>query len=232
MKQIRIFGMIAVAILLIGGLAACTRSLSGVPEASPEVKTSSEAGGVVATDDIMAQLGAFATQTAMVQQGGFPVQNTPVPAGETPVEATPTGPEAAPVEPTAVVEATPEPTTAALPVPTATPGKPSSYTLQAGEHPYCIARRFDVNPVTMLSQSGLSGNSFPSGTVLSIPQGGDGFPGARSLISHPDTYTVGQGDSIYSIACAYGDVDPNGIIAANGLEAPYRLTAGQTLHIP
>ena len=232
MKQIRTIGMLVIAILLIGSLAACTRSLSGVPEASPEVQATSEGGGVVPTDDIMAQLGAFATQTAMVQQGGVPVQGTPAPTGEAPVEGVPTESAVAPVEPTAVVEATPQPTTAALPVPTATPGKPSSYTLQAGEHPYCIARRFDVNPVTMMNQSGLSGNSFSAGTVLRIPTGGDGFPGARSLLSHPDTYTVRQGDSIYSIACDYGDVDPNDIIAANGLQAPYRLTSGQTLHIP
>jgi len=230
MKQMRTIGMIVIAILLIGSLAACTRSLSGVQEASPEVQSTSETTGGVPTDDIMAQLGAFATQTAMVQQGGAPVQETPAPAGEVTTEPVT---EATAVEPTAaVVEATPEPTTAALPVPTATPGKPSSYTLQGGEHPYCIARRFDVNPITMLNQSGLSGNSFSAGTVLRIPQSGGGFPGARALLSHPDTYTVRQGDSIYSIACAYGDVDPNDIIAANGLQAPYRLTVGQSLHIP
>lgn len=232
MKQIRALGLIVIVIVLIGGLAACTRSLSGVPEPSPVVQATSEGNGVVPTDDIMAQLGAFATQTAMVQQGGVPAaQETPAPVGETPTEPTP---EQAPVvEPTAVVvEATPAPTTAALPVPTATPGKPSSYTLQGGEHPYCIARRFDVNPITMMNQSGLSGNSFSAGTVLRIPQSDGGFPGARSLLSHPDTYTVRQGDSIYSIACDYGDVDPNDIIAANGLQSPYRLTSGQTLHIP
>ena len=229
MKHMRTIGISVIAILLIGGLAACTRSLSGVPEASPEVQATSEEGGIP-TDDIMAQLGAFATQTAMVQQGGTPAQGTPAPSGEATTEPVT---QTTPVEPTAaVVEATAEPTTAPLPVPTATPGKPTTYTLQGGEHPYCIARRFDVNPITMLNQSGLSGNSFSAGTVLRIPQSGEGFPGARALLSHPDTYTVRQGDSIYSIACAYGDVDPNDIIAANGLQAPYRLTVGQTLHIP
>jgi LysM repeat protein len=229
MKQIRIFGMIVIAVLLIGGLAACTRSLSGVPDASTETEPVSEGSDALPTDDIMAQLGAFATQTAMVQQGGAPIQQTPAPSGDATAQAT--AGEATAV-PTTVVEATPVPTTASFPVPTATPGKPTSYTLQGGEHPYCIARRFDVNPVTMLTQSGLSGNSFSAGTVLRIPQSGGGFPGARALQSHPDTYTVRQGDSIYSIACDYGDVDPNDIIAANGLQAPYRLTVGQSLHIP
>lgn len=230
MKTTRIFGIILIAMLLIGSMAACTRSLSGVPDASTETEAVSEGSEPIPTDDIMAQLGAFATQTAMVQQGGAPIQQTPAPTtGD--ATAQPSAGEATP-EPTAVVEATPAPTTASFPVPTATPGKPTSYTLQGGEHPYCIARRFDVNPVTMLSQSGLSGNSFSAGTVLRIPQSDGGFPGARALINHPDTYTVRQGDSIYSIACAYGDVDPNDIIAANGLQAPYRLTVGQSLHIP
>lgn len=230
MKKLRALGLILIAMLLIAGLAACTRSLSGVPEVTPEVAATSAENGIVPTDDIMAQLGAFATQTAMVQQGGAPVQGTPAPEGAATTEPTP---GEVPVEPTAVVvEATPVPTTVALPVPTATPGKPSNYTLQAGEHPYCIARRFDVNPVTMMNQSGLSGNSFSAGTVLRIPSSDGGFPGARSLMSHPDDYTVRQGDSIYSIACDYGDVDPNDIIAANGLQSPYRLTVGQTLHIP
>ena len=230
MKQLRALGLILITLILIAGVSACTRSLSGAPEATPGVTVESGENGVVPTDDIMAQLGAFATQTAMVQQGGAPVQGTPAPESTATTESTPSE---APVEPTAViVEATPVPTSVALPVPTATPGKPSNYTLQAGEHPYCIARRFDVNPVTMMNQSGLSGNSFSAGTVLRIPADGGGFPGARSLMSHPADYTVRQGDSIYSIACDYGDVDPNDIIAANGLQSPYRLTVGQTLHIP
>jgi len=72
MKQIRSFGMIVIAVLLIGGLAACTRSLSGVPDASTETEPVSEGSDALPTDDIMAQLGAFATQTAMVQQGELP----------------------------------------------------------------------------------------------------------------------------------------------------------------
>jgi LysM repeat protein len=40
------------------------------------------------------------------------------------------------------------------------------------------------------------------------------------------------GDTIYTIACAFGDVDPNAIIVVNGLESPYTLTPGQVLQIP
>jgi LysM repeat protein len=85
----------------------------------------------------------------------------------------------------------------------------------------------------MLSLNGIAANTQVSeGTVLSIPQSGEWSSGERSLKSHPTTYTVGTGDTIYSIACIFGDVDPNDIIAANGLESPYSLTAGSTLEIP
>jgi LysM repeat protein len=43
---------------------------------------------------------------------------------------------------------------------------------------------------------------------------------------------VSSGETIYSIACYYGDVSPEAIIALNGLEEPYKLTAGQKLNIP
>jgi LysM repeat protein len=109
---------------------------------------------------------------------------------------------------------------------------PDKWTLQKGEHPYCIARRFDVNPLEMLRLSGLAGESvFNPGTVLKIPRSGD-FPGARALRSHPTTYTVQSGDTIYSVACLFGDVDPFAIAAANGLKEPYKLSAGSSIQIP
>jgi hypothetical protein len=43
---------------------------------------------------------------------------------------------------------------------------------------------------------------------------------------------VVAGDTIYTIACKYGDVDPNAIAQANSLQAPYDLSAGKVLHIP
>ncbi len=185
----------------------------------------------------MGQLESFATQTAIAMQGG----GAPSDAPAAPAAATPTPGEAAAVTP----EATPEPTAAApqveaataapvaVVVATATPGIPSSYTLQKGEHPYCIARRFDVNPDEMLRISGLGRNdSYSPGTVLKIPQSGNPFPANRSLRNHPTTYTVGSGETIYSIACLFGDADPNAIAAANGLSSPYKVTSGQELKIP
>jgi LysM repeat protein len=84
----------------------------------------------------------------------------------------------------------------------------------------------------MLNLSGLPQSGvYPPGTVLRIPQSGS-FPGARSLRDTPDTYTVKSGDTIYSIACLYGEVDPNEIAYANNLSSPYTLKVGQELSIP
>jgi len=121
------------------------------------------------------------------------------------------------------------------PFPTATPGRPTTYTLQKGEFPYCIARRFNVDVGDLVSLNGITDSSNISvGTVLKIPTSGTWNPahGNRYLISHPATYTVVAGDTIYTIACKYGDVDPNTILAANGLSAGATLAAGTQLHIP
>lgn len=249
MKINRFLVFCTLAIILVFGAAACTRSLA--PEAT-SAPSSGEgqpgAGEAGATSDVMEQIWQLATQTALAQQGGAAPQQTPLP----PTAGSEVGGEvatAAPVEegggqaPTQapVVEqptaAGPAPTTTTAPtaviVPTATPGRPSTYTLMGGEFPYCIARRFNVNPVELLSQSGLSQNSQPpAGTTLTIPQTGNPFPGDRTLRDHPTTITVQAGQNIYEIACLFGDVSPDAIAYANNLAAPYNLTAGQTLQIP
>jgi LysM repeat protein len=116
-------------------------------------------------------------------------------------------------------------------IPTLT--RPSTYTLKAGEFPFCIARRFDVDAGTLLSINGLAGNSqVYAGTVLKIPKTSQWSNGARALRSHPGKYTVVGGETIYSIACIFGDVSPEGIIAANGLKSPYSLSSGTVLQIP
>lgn len=114
-----------------------------------------------------------------------------------------------------------------------TPVVPASYVLQQGEFPYCLARRFNVDPGTLLSANGLNPNSAVSpGTTLSIPVGTTWSGAPRERIPHPASYTVKSGDTIYSIACAYGDVFPESIAEANSLQAPYALTVGQVLQIP
>jgi LysM repeat protein len=117
-------------------------------------------------------------------------------------------------------------------VPTATPGRPATYTLMEGEFLYCIARRFNVNPDELLALNGFSESQIlQPGTQLRIPATGS-FPGNRSLHPHPAQYTVGVNDTIYSIACYFGDLDPTSIAAANGLSLTSPLTTGRFLNIP
>ena len=125
---------------------------------------------------------------------------------------------------------TPEPTEIVV-VPTVT--RPAEYTIHEGEFPYCIARRFNLNPADLLSLNGLTDGSVLSpGTTLQIPQTGYWSGDGRVRNPHPTTYTVSSGETIYSIACYFGDVSPEAIIAVNHLESPYTLTSGQVLNIP
>ena len=112
-------------------------------------------------------------------------------------------------------------------------GRPPSYTLMEGEFPYCIARRYDVDPTRLLELSGLSdGVIYPAGTVLQIPQSGF-FPGDRALRPHPTTYNVtSPNETFYSIACLFGDVHPSQISQVNGINLGTSLTVGQPIKIP
>ncbi|MBN2147394.1 MAG: LysM peptidoglycan-binding domain-containing protein [Anaerolineales bacterium] len=187
------------------------------------------------------------------QGPGSPTQDFPVP-GDTqsgPFEENPTAtteagqatqPPAQPTEQPLAATATPQPPEPQTPPeqpqakPTyveATPGIPATYTLQAGEFPFCIARRFDVDQYELLAINGLGLSSqVRPGTKLTIPQTGKHFIGETSLRDHPTTYTVKANDTIFTIACAFGDVSPDLIILQNQLDAPYTLKAGDTLVIP
>jgi LysM repeat protein len=222
MKQ-KAWVLIAIAVVLALALSACERSYSKTPAGSPT------AGGdlpfpIPGTDSAIKNVGA-GTQTAVASVLG------PV-AGQTQL-ANPTSgviliPTSTPVPPTPTIT----PTFAI--VATATPGLPSTFTVHSGEWPFCIARRFNIDPAELLSANGLSVNSRPEpGAELIIPQGAAKWAaGSRSLIDHPALYTVDAGDTIYSIACEFGDADPNAIIAANSLKEPYTLTAGSTIQVP
>jgi hypothetical protein len=53
------------------------------------------------------------------------------------------------------------------------------------------------------------------------------------LASHPATYTVSSSDeTMYSIACKYGDVEPGALASANGLSTSATLSVGQQIKIP
>ena len=231
-KKIVMF--LIIAVLLGVALTACERPASTAPAATAT-------GGEIPFPVVIptTSLGDLATQTAIAKNqepttaGGQPAENaTPVPPDQQQPTAVPpadaTSQPPAPESPTA----TPHPQ---IVVPTATPGRPSSYTIQPGDHYICIARRYNLNLGDFLATNGLTMNSQAvSGVTVKIPQSGswNSANGSRSLRGHPDTYVVQPGDTVNKVACYYGDVDPNAIIAANELTSPYTLSVGQKLHIP
>jgi len=229
MKIFRSFSLLIITLLVLG-LVACVRAIPGSSKATTTFDEESAALPTSATD-VMNQIYLFATQTAMAKMG-----NTPGAQIATESPAVPVSTEASAPMPTTGFVTPPPVLPSPSPAPLiATPPLvvPSSYTLKKGEFPYCIARRFNVNPSELLSINGLSSGSVVyTGMALIIPQTGRPFPGYRALRAHPTSYTVGPGDTIYSIACYFGDVDPNAIAVVNGLTPPYRLSSGQVLRIP
>ena len=241
------FAIFIMVILLTFGLAACTRSAS---------QPSSSGDGenlplpTVGTPEPMSLLEEMATQTAMAQEAGAAVveaetgEDVTTEEGATEGEtsegteaegATTTEGEqdATPAE--SVGEADEDVGGGQEPVEEAKEYKvPDSYTLKSGEFPYCIARRFNINPIDLLSANGLGVNSqvYP-GTSLTIPKDAGTFnQGDRQLRSHPANYTVLAGDTVNSIACLFGDVDPRAIQDVNDLGSGNTLSAGQVIKIP
>jgi LysM domain len=241
-------GLLVVFIVVISTVmvSACTQSLSSAPEATstplpPELFVSP----LPSVENPMDMIQEFAKQTSVAQttvaSGGTPATPQPAAVGTviTPQVGTTGTPltVAVPSTPTNAVAGTPVPFTPTPSAPNATsvpPGvRPPTYTLQNGEFPFCIARRFNVDPDALLSASGLtSPDLYYPGKTLTIPQSG-AFPGSRMLASHPTTYTVVSSDeTVYSVACKFGDVDPAAIASANSISVSTKLTAGQTLQIP
>jgi len=167
----------------------------------------------------------------------------------TPASATPSGgvgitPQAS-ATPTPVINLATNTSTATLAVsgsgPSVTPlpagARPDRYTLHKEEFPYCIARRYDLDPVQLLSTNQLGlGDIYIPGFVLDLTRVTSRFPGVRALRNHPDTYTVtGNGDTtVYGVACRYGDVEPAQIAAAQnpGISVDSALSVGLQLKIP
>ncbi len=189
----------------------------------------------------MSDIANFGTQTSIALTG-TPVAGveTQTPSTGATVGATATLDLSVTATPTTLISTSPVTTaTATLAVsgtlPTSAPvgSRPATYLLKPGEFPYCIARRFDVNPDALLSLNGLSsGNIYYPNLTLKIPQSGN-FPGTRALRNHPATYTVAaSNETVYGIACLFGDVDPGAIAQANNISADAALTAGQQLSIP
>ena len=218
-RTFRVVGMIMIVAILVVGLSACTRSKSAEPAKVPAGDSAFTMPSPAATDQNMGIFDQLNTQTPAAPLEA--INPTPTVASAPVLAATATPAAAVVVQP---APAKLEPTQGPL---------PASYTLQKGEFPFCIARRFNVDQYELLSINNLnSSSSVQPGTVLKIPQTGKHFVTERSLKSHPAQYTVKSGDTIYTIACAYGDVSPDMIALANSLASPYTLSSGQVLSIP
>jgi LysM repeat protein len=216
-------------------LAGCTISYSNPPTGSPKTDGTlaySTNAGPVATMN--------ALRTAFIQQTAQARGQNETPAGATNTSSFST------VAVTPTVETTPgaQDTPATAPTatqavtlsaaPSSTPGVPTTYKIHEGETIYCLARRFNIDPVDILAVNNNDPDVYPD-DVVNIPQNGDPFPGERALHPHSPNmfYTVtADYNTIYKIGCYFGDVDPNRVIAANSLKDPFTLTLGQKIVIP
>lgn len=213
--------LIAVTILSLM-LASCYRQAS-TPPAIPKVATAEQAFPQNTPQGETMQDILSATQTAAAASAA----PTAVPTEKQVVVSTP--------KPTkAVAEKTKEDKSSGSSYQAnPNPERPKTYTLQAGEWPICIARRYNLDVSSLLALNGLSMDTRPgAGTTLRIPQSGTWNSGSRSWHSHPDTYTVRAGDNINTVACYYGNLLPEDVAGANSLSSPFTLTGGQTLSIP
>jgi LysM repeat protein len=216
------FIILIVLVSLVASLAGCQLSASTPPPTSPTADS--------AMETLQAELSSIATQTAAAGGGTIPEVTEPPVSG---TETSPAATSGATPQATQAPPPTQAPTSPPVAVSSPTPGLPATYQLQKGEFPFCIARRFNLNVSELLSLNGLGLNTVvPVGFTLKIPQSGNTFSGQRALKAHPTSYSVVSGDTIYSVACGFGDVDPNAIIQANSLSQPYTLTPGTTIHIP
>ncbi len=214
--------------LLLGGvlLAACS-----MPATSPSVQATSTGGApfpVVTSAQIVHDV-VSQTQTAEALAGGGQATNALPTQGATSTLSSGTLGVATATGGISLSTSTTQPTH--LPFATSTPGRPLSVVVQKGETCYCLARRYNVNPADLTSANAACSGTLDPGTTITIPQSGS-FPADRALKPHPTSYTVTYGETIFSIACEFGDADPNLIIAANGLVEPYTLSSGQVLYIP
>jgi LysM repeat protein len=213
-----VFTLLVVLALTLG-LSACRMPASKAPVGTPTLAEDFPFPVVTTQPDVIKDI---QTQTAVASEAPTAAEQTSatpdsqvgggVPSEKAVEEATAT---------TAVEQAgggVTENTTSSEPVVVPTTARPSSYVLQKGEWPICIARRFDLDLAGFFQANGLNMNSKPgTGTSLTVPSTGNWNSGARALKNHPASYTVQSGDTIYTVACAFGDVDPAAIIAVNHL---------------
>ncbi len=230
MKKKTAYILIIIIVALAFTTVGCERSYSDTEGEGESQATPTLFPDTIPAGDINALATAGAqTATAMALTSGAPTLiTTPAIPGtpNTPISGTP----AAPGQPSATSPAAP------VAPPTSSVGVPATYALEQGEFPYCIARRFDIDPSELLNHNNLSNaqaRALQPGLVLSIPQGGKAFPSTRALNAHPTSYTVPSPMSVYAVACYFGDLDPSAITSANpNITDPNNIATGTILTIP
>ena len=231
MKKFAVIIIIVVALVL----SACQAGPASTPPTLTPKKGKQPILQASATAGDMNPVAEAATLTAIATMG-TPTQDAFAIPGDETTTATPSldQPTLDPNLPTPTGGVPSLATVTPNPAKTTAPGvHPTTYTLQEGEFIFCLARRFNVDPAETLALNGLyDSETIYAGRTVKIPTTGV-FPGQRALKAHPATYTVQSSEeSIYSVACLYGDVEPMNIAAVNNLSAPYNLTAGMKLQIP
>jgi len=216
-------GLLVVVFILFGlVLGGCVKPASEAPE--DEVSNIDQADVVVRV---------MATQTALAKDSEEGDDTDPEDADPTEEPAADATDDAQDPAPTATEEPVVEATETPVVVVATEAVIPTTYTIHYGEHPYCLARRFDIDANTLLGANGLVlGDQVLPGDVLVIPQGAAPFNGDRVLHTHPHSFTVLFEDTFYSIACYYGDVFPEAIAEANGMTIDEVLVAGTVIQIP
>ncbi len=137
--------------------------------------------------------------------------------------------------------------TAGQPVPATTPAAsgnvPGTYTVQRGEWFYSIARKFGISVAALQAANpSVDPNFVYPGQILNIPGGTTseqvipppstgGTSGSSGTSGSPGSYTVQQGDTLYSIAVRFGTTVYS-LQMANHLSNPNFVYPGQTLVIP
>ena len=237
-KKTRVILIIAIVIIMLA-LTSCERAYAPIDEslATPVIEGDGFAEPLPSDNiDGLLESGAQTATALAAGVGGDAPPGGVTPEAAAPASEDPTAvPEGVTLTPEALspVDPTPTPTTTVAP-PTAVVGKPASYTLKKGEFPYCIARRFNIDPTELLNLNNLTSaqaQSLQPGLTLSIPQSGKAFPSARALHAHPVSYTVPSNTNVYGIACFFGDVDPAAIVSRNNIADPNNVTAGTVLQI-
>jgi LysM repeat protein len=232
MRFPRLTGLaIASLIVLTLFLGACTRTASTPVPTAEKGQTPSALTGQQATMEAVRS--ALLTQTAQAASGSA--------ATSTPLVVVMQGTPSA-----ALGTGTPKATTVTTALAPTTCG-PTTYTVLQGEWVYSIARKFYVDPQAIIDLNGLVApyaltpgqtlkipGDCPAGTtpvvVATVTPGGPTITPGGTVVAGT-VYYVQAGEWVYSIARKFG-VDPQAIIDANNLVAPYTLSVGQKLIIP